>query len=63
MPSNDPGLKLVNSFIEETGTERMSLAAKYGVAKNVMNEILAGNLTSPTAHRVILKIINDFKLR
>ena len=63
MPTSDNGLKLVNSFIEETGIEKMSLAAKYGVAKNVMIDILAGRLQSPKAHQVILKIIDDFKLR
>ena len=39
MPTSDNGLRLVNSFIEETGIEKMSLAAKYGVAKNVMIDI------------------------
>ena len=63
MPTSDNGLKLVNSFIEETGIEKMSLAAKYGVAKNVMIDILSGRLQSPKAHQVILKIIDDFKLR
>ena len=63
MPTSDNGLKLVNSFIEETGIEKMSLAAKYGVAKIVMIDILAWRLLSPKAHQVILKIIDDFKLR
>ena len=57
MPTSDNGLRLVNSFIEETGIEKMSLAAKYGVAKNVMIDILSGHLQSPKAHQVILKII------
>ncbi|MCT0437459.1 hypothetical protein EFT58_07670 [Lactococcus lactis] len=63
MPTSDNGLRLVNSFIEETGIEKMSLAAKYGVAKNVMIDILSGHLQSPKAHQVILRIIDDFKLR
>ena len=63
MPTSDNGLRLVNSFIDETGVEKTSLAAKYGVAKNVMNDILSGSLDSPKAHQVILKIIDDFKLR
>ena len=50
MPTSDNGLRLVNSFIEETGIEKMSLAAKYGVAKNVMIDILSGHLQSPKAH-------------
>ena len=63
MPTSDNGLKLVNSFIEQTGTEKMRVAAKYGVAKNVMIDILSGHLQSPKAHQVILRIIDDFKLR
>ena len=63
MPTSDNGLKLVNDFIEESGIEKMSLAAKYGVAKNMMLDILSGQLQSPKAHQVILKIIDDFKLR
>lgn len=63
MPTSDNGLRLVNKFIEESGIEKTSLAAKYGVAKNVMIDILSGTLQSPKAHQTILRIIDDFKLR
>ncbi len=63
MPTSDNGLRLVNTFIEETGIEKMSLAAKYGIAKNVMIDILSGRLQTPKAHQIILTIIDDFKLR
>lgn len=63
MPASDHGLQLVNAFIEENQIEKMSLAAKYNVAKNVMIDTLSGKLRTPQAHKIILKIIDDFKLR
>ena len=63
MPVDDHGLNLVNEFITTNGIEKMSLAAKYDVAKNVMLDTLSGRLRTPQAHKIILKIIDDFKLR
>ncbi len=63
MPVDDHGLNLVNEFITANGIEKMSLAAKYDVAKNVMIDTLSGRLRTPQAHKIILKIIDDFKLR
>lgn len=63
MPVDDHGLSLVNEFITTNGIEKMSLAAKYDVAKNVMLDTLSGRLRTPQAHKIILKIIDDFKLR
>ena len=63
MPVDDHGLNLVNEFITTNGIEKMSLAAKYDVAKNVMIDTLSGRLRTPQAHKIILKIIDDFKLR
>lgn len=63
MPVDDHGLELVNKFVEENDIEKMSLAAKYGIAKNVLLDTLSGNLRTPQAHKIILKIIDDFKLR
>lgn len=63
MPVDDHGLNLVNEFITTNGIEKMSLAAKYDVAKNVMIDTLSGRLPTPQAHKIILKIIDDFKLR
>ena len=63
MPVDDHGLNLVNEFITSNGIEKMSLAAKYDVAKNVMLDTLSGRLRTPQAHKIILKIIDDFKLR
>ena len=53
----------LNEFITTNGIEKMSLAAKYDVAKNVMIDTLSGRLRTPQAHKIILKIIDDFKLR
>lgn len=63
MPVDDHGLELVNKFIADNGIEKMSLAAKYDIAKNVLLDTLSGKLRTPLAHKIILKIIDDFKLR
>lgn len=41
MPVDYHGLNLVNGFVTTNGIEKMSLAAKYDVAKNVMIDTLS----------------------
>ena len=49
-------------YVRELFNRAMDCAVEYG-AKNAMIDILSGRLQTPKAHKIILKIIDDFKLR
>lgn len=63
MPSTLVGRELVKKYLEDNNISNESLGAMYGYSKVYVGEVLNGNKTGPNANNLILKIINDLKIR
>ncbi|WP_195515516.1 XRE family transcriptional regulator [Enterococcus dispar] len=63
MPETINGRESIKQYLEKRNITVTSLAAMYGVGKMYMHEVLAGKKKSKSANELVLKIIDDFKIR
>lgn len=63
MPTTLTGRELIKQYIEENSVNIGSLGAMYNVGKVYMSEVLSGKKQTRAANALVLKIIDDFKLR
>ena len=63
MPSIDAGRLKVLEFIKQHDLSINDLAVAYGIKKQDMHNYLNGNLKTPKANQLIIRIISDYKIR
>ncbi|WP_461240790.1 XRE family transcriptional regulator [Paucilactobacillus sp. N302-9] len=63
MPTTLGGRDLVKDYLKENKISIASLATTYSVGKMYMGQVLDGTKTSAAANKLVLKIIDDFKIR
>ncbi|WP_373737373.1 hypothetical protein [Jeotgalibaca porci] len=64
MPNSQTGREKVLAYIEENNVQLTDLASMYGYSKQDFTNYLKGSLqNTPMAHKIILRIISDFKIR
>lgn len=63
MPTTLGGRDLIKDYLSENKISITSLATTYNVGKMYMTQVLDGTKTSAAANQLVLKIIDDFKIR
>lgn len=63
MPTTLTGRQLIKQYVESNSVDLGSLGAMYGIGRVYMGEILSGKKQTKKANELVLKIIDDFKLR
>ncbi|WP_063697023.1 hypothetical protein [Pediococcus inopinatus] len=63
MPETLAGRKLIAEFLNDNDISIASLATTYDVGKMYMQQVLSGKKKSAAANKMILKIIDDYKIR
>lgn len=63
MPTTASGRELINKYLDKNNISVVSLATAYGVGKMYMGQVLSGAKQNPSANALILKIIEDYKIR
>lgn len=63
MPTTESGRELVSKYLDKNNISIVSLATTYGVGKMYMSQVLSGVKQNPAANAMILKIIDDLKIR
>lgn len=63
MPNTDAGRNKILTYLEENQIQMTSLAVKYDMNRTDVSNILHGKKTDPQAHRFIVRVIDDFKIR
>lgn len=63
MPDSNAGREKVLKFIKENNISVASLAAKYDVPRQDLSNYLNGRVVHPKGHNLILRIIEDHKIR
>lgn len=63
MPSTLTGREAVKKYLERNSISNESLGTMYDVSKVYIGEVLNGNKNGPKANALVLKIIDDFKIR
>jgi len=63
MPTTATGRELINDYLDKNHITIISLATTYGVGKMYMSQVLSGVKQNPAANAMILKIIDDLKIR
>lgn len=57
------GRQLIKQYVDQHNVDLGSLGAMYGIGKVYMGEIISGKKQTRAANALVLKIIDDFKLR
>ncbi|GEL14081.1 hypothetical protein FC15_GL000686 [Lapidilactobacillus concavus DSM 17758] len=63
MPTALTGRQLIKQYVDQHNVDLGSLGAMYGIGKVYMGEIISGKKQTRAANALVLKIIDDFKLR
>lgn len=63
MPNTDAGRNKILTYLEENQIQMTSLAVKYDMQRTDVSNILHGKKNDPQAHRFIVRVIDDFKIR
>lgn len=63
MPTTLAGRELIKKYIADREISITSLATAFGVSKMYMTQVLSNTKKSPAANALVLKIIEDFKIR
>lgn len=63
MPETLPGRSLIQDYLNENNISIASLAATFGVGRMYMTQVLNGDRKSAAANKLVLKIIDTFKIR
>jgi hypothetical protein len=63
MPTTLNGRQLISEYLNKHDISTTSLAAAYGVGKVYMGQVLSGARQSAAANELVLKIIDDYKIR
>jgi hypothetical protein len=63
MPTTLSGRELINQYLKDNHITITSIAAMYGKGKMYVTQVLSGEKQNPAANALILRIIEDFKIR
>lgn len=63
MPTTLNGRELIRQYLDDNNISDISLAATYGVGKVYLGQVLSGKKQSAAANKLVLKIIEDYKIR
>ena len=63
MPTTLAGRELIKKYIDDREISITSLATAFGVSKMYMTQVLSNTKKSPAANVLVLKIIEDLKIR
>ncbi|MCL5458046.1 XRE family transcriptional regulator [Loigolactobacillus coryniformis] len=63
MPTTLNGRQLIGKYLDQHKISITSLAAAYGVGKMYLTQVLSGTKQSAAANELVLKIIEDYKIR
>ena len=63
MPNMDNGRQKVLDYLKENNLTIATLAVQYNMARQDVTNIWNGKLRNPHAHRVVARVIEDFKIR
>lgn len=63
MPTTLSGRRSIKDYLAEHHISITSLATTYGVGKMYLTQVLNGTKQSPAANELVLKIINDYKIK
>ncbi|ANZ70340.1 hypothetical protein [Pediococcus claussenii] len=62
MPDTAKGRQAILNYIEINEIKIRSLGKAYGVSYQYVQKVLNGEAKGPSANKLILKIIDDFKI-
>lgn len=63
MPTTLNGRQLISKYLGQHKISITSLATAYGVGKMYLTQVLNGSKQSAAANELVLKIIDDYKIR
>lgn len=63
MPETISGREAIKTYIQERKISLTSLGIMYGESKKYMHDVLEGKNTGTRANTLVLKIIEDLKIR
>lgn len=63
MGNSNNGRVLVNEFLYKNQVTDYDLAAMYGKTRQWIRQVLDGKVSGPSANKLVLEIIRDFKIR
>lgn len=63
MPTMLNGRQSIKEYLDDHDISITSLATAYGVGKMYLTQVLSGTKKSAAANELVLKIIEDYKIR